>query len=84
MKKLGLAILLVGLPLLASPAEVDESRVSARLCNSWYYNFDIRAYTCRFLTSYVDLVEQREYERTIGQLDGRIKDLERKIDQLEK
>lgn len=53
-----------------------------RLCESWRYSSEVNGtYTCQWLSGYVSLVESREYENRIGELERRVEALEAKLQQ---
>jgi len=82
MKKLIILLAFVCLPSFAVETESTENAVSTRLCRFWIYDFDLRDYVCRSLTSTVNLVEAREYVRAIQTLENRIQELESQVKEL--
>lgn len=62
--------------------EKESNSVRTQLCDYWRYDFDINSNTCNFVGRYVELVEAREYQRTIYELERRIQKLEVLVNEL--
>jgi hypothetical protein len=60
-------------------AETSAGTYVMRPCDSWTYNFDVRAYVCNFTGPTIEVVTSDELQR----LNDKIAELEAKIDQLE-
>ena len=76
MKKFILVVLFASLSAFGSVDRGEDRVVSARLCDSWHYNFDIHEYTCSYVGRLVNLVEAGDHDRTIRALEDRIAQLE--------
>ena len=84
MGKIGLGILLLVGTFTAQAIETPTNDFEARnvrtqLCDSWYYDFDARAYVCRWLGRHVNLVEARDFQAEINRLEQKIDRLERLV-----
>jgi len=83
MKKLVILLAFVCVSAFPMETESGTNTVSTRLCDFWRYSSGNRDYACAFLGSRVNLVEAREYERTIRTLEGEIRALKSRLEALE-
>ena len=67
---------------LVAATDSPADRVSAQLCDFWRYDSTVRGYVCTFRGLNADLVEYREYQSTVSDLERRIANLERQLRQL--
>lgn len=85
--RLFISIVVMGFGLLATSVSADSvsgtNNISVQLCDWWKYEFDLHSYSCNSTTQRVTLVEARDYERKIRELEARLVRLEAKLGQLE-